>query len=385
MSRSRKPSEAERRRVPPRMGRLACLPVFLPLEGQKVLVAGGSDAAAWKAELLAACGADVHVFAPTCGAVMAALIAEGAAAGSLVHHTVAWSPERLHGMALAVADAQDEAEAAAFAEAAALAGVPCNVIDRPDHCQFRFGSIVNRSPVVIGISTSGAAPVLGQAIRQRIETLLPLSLAGWAELATGLRGRVMDVLAPGAGRRAFWEGFVRRAFAGPLDAVAEAGVRSLLARIAASPDMARGRVTLVGAGPGDAGHLTMNAIRALQAADVVLYDTGVSGEVLELARREARRMLVGSVTGEGEAGGEGARLAATLAGQGREVVRLVPGDPREAKGCGLAGDLRALGVSVEIVAGIREGGMETGLETGRIAGKARTEAGQVLSGYPVSL
>ncbi|WP_428698104.1 NAD(P)-dependent oxidoreductase [Stappia sp.] len=381
MSRSRKPSETEKRRAPPRMGRLACLPVFLPLEGRRVLVAGGADAAAWKAELLAACGAEVHVFAETCDAAMAALVTEGAAAGSFVHHAALWKPEDHAGMALAVADAQEEAEASAFAEAARAAGVPCNLIDRPDFCQFQFGSIVNRSPVVIGISTSGAAPILGQAIRQRIETLLPPTLADWAELATGMRGRVMDVLAPGAGRRAFWEGFVRRAFSGPLDAVAEAGVRSLLARIAASPDMARGRVTLVGAGPGDAGHLTMNAIRALQGAEVVLYDAGVSAEVLELARREAKRMLVGAVTGGGEAEREGVQLAATLAGQGRQVVRLVPGDPREAGDSGLAGELRALGVSVEIVAGVRE----TSEARGRDAGGIRTETGHLAAGYPVSL
>ena len=379
MNRSRKPFEAERRRAPPRMGRLACLPVFLPLEGRSVLVAGGSDAAAWKAELLAACGAEVHVFAETCDAAMATLIAEGAAAGSLVHHAKTWSPDSLAGMALAIADAEDEVEARRFADAARAAGVPCNVVDRPEFCQFQFGSIVNRSPLVIGISTNGAAPILGQAIRQRIETLLLPSLADWARLATRLRGRVMATLAPGAGRRAFWEGFVRRAFAGPLDTVAEAGISSLLARIAAAPDVTRCKVTLVGAGPGDAGHLTMNAIRALQGAEVVLYDAGVSAEVLELARREAKRMLVGAVTGSCAAESDGTRLAAALAGQGRQVVRLMPGDPRMADGGNLAEALRALGIAVEVVAGIRE----TSEVTGRDAGEIRTETAHLAAGYPV--
>ncbi len=377
MSRSRKPSEAERRRAPPRMGQLACLPVFLPLEGRAVLVAGGSDAAAWKAELLAACGAKVHVFAKTCDTTMAALIAEGAAAGLLLHHATTWRPDSLAGMALAIADAEDDAEARDFADAARAAGVPCNIIDRPEFCQFQFGSIVNRSPVVIGISTNGAAPILGQAIRQRIEVLLPPSLADWARLAMQLRGRVMGLLAPGAGRRAFWEGFVRRAFAGPLDAVARAGVSSLLDRIASAPEAACGRVTLVGAGPGAAGHLTMNAIRALQGADVVLYDGGVSDEVLELARREAKRLLVGAVSGVGDDGEDnGAALIAMLAGQGRQVVRLMPGDPRDPAGDGgLSDGLRARGIAFEVVPGIRPATQEVEVSAGQVGGR--------IAGYPV--
>lgn len=377
MSRSRKPSEAGRRRAPPRMGRLACLPVFLPLEGRAVLVAGGSDAAAWKAELLAACGAEVHVFAKTCDAAMAALIAEGAAAGSLLHHATTWRPDSLAGMALAIADAEDDAEARDFADAARATGVPCNVIDRPEFCQFQFGSIVNRSPVVIGISTNGAAPILGQAIRQRIEVLLPPSLADWARLAMQLRARVMGLLAPGAGRRSFWEGFVRRAFAGPLDTVARAGVSSLLARIASAPEAACGRVTLVGAGPGAAGHLTMNAIRALQGADVVLYDGGVSDEVLELARREAKRLLVGAVSGVGDDGEDGgAALIAMLAGQGRQVVRLMPGDPRDPAGDGgLSEELRARGIAFEVVPGIRPATQEVEVSAGQVGGR--------IAGYPV--
>ena len=168
---------------------LATLPVFFDLTGRRVAMAGGSAAAAWKAELLAAAGADVILHAPKAeiGDEMAALLAAGPAAGSLTHLDRPWALDSFRNAALAVGDCADEAEAQAFACAARDAGVPCNVIDKPDFCSFRFGTIVNRSPAVIGISTDGAAPILGQAIRRRIETLLPRALSGWAALAATVR------------------------------------------------------------------------------------------------------------------------------------------------------------------------------------------------------
>jgi len=282
-------NEERSRQEPARMAALAKLPVFWSLEGKRVVVSGGSDAAAWKAELLAACGAEVHIYAPTeeLGEVCAALIRQGAAhpSGCFVHHNEVWQGDALAGAALAVADCESEEEAEAFFEAAQRAGVPVNVIDKPAFCQFQFGSIVNRSPVVVSISTDGAAPILAQAIRRRIETLLPPVLKDWAVLAQTLRDKVNVRLKPGAPRRAFWERFVDLAF----QATPEEGVDTRLVaemeRLSAN-HAATGRVTLVGAGPGDSEYLTLKAVRALQAADVILFDDLVSNEVLELARRE---------------------------------------------------------------------------------------------------
>ncbi|MCB1512335.1 MAG: uroporphyrinogen-III C-methyltransferase, partial [Hyphomicrobiaceae bacterium] len=186
MRASRKPSEAS----PQRIASLAKLPVFLDLAGKRAVVAGGTAAAAWKAELLAAAGARVAVYAAELCAEMQALIERQSAAGHIAHIAAGWSNDALADAAVAVADIEDEDEAAAFVAAARTAGVPANVIDKPAYCQFQFGSIVNRSPVVIGISTDGAAPILGQAIRRRIETLLPASLAGWAALAKDIRDAV---------------------------------------------------------------------------------------------------------------------------------------------------------------------------------------------------
>jgi uroporphyrin-III C-methyltransferase/precorrin-2 dehydrogenase/sirohydrochlorin ferrochelatase len=160
MSLSRTPLEAR----PERMSKLARLPVFLALAGKRCVLAGGSAAAAWKAELLSAAGARVDVYAADVSDEMPAL-ANDQPGGEIVIHRRAWTPEDLVGAAVAVGGFEDDAQAAAFANAARAWGVPVNVIDKPAFCDFAFGAIVNRSPLVIGISTDGAAPVFAQAIR----------------------------------------------------------------------------------------------------------------------------------------------------------------------------------------------------------------------------
>ncbi|MEM9733828.1 MAG: siroheme synthase CysG [Pseudomonadota bacterium] len=325
------------------MEALATLPVFHKLEGRTVLLAGGSDAAAWKGELLAATGAIVHVYAEELDPEFEAIIA--GKPDHFVVHNRPWSADIFNHHAIAVADAESEGEAKAFLCAGKAAGVPVNVIDMPAFCEFQFGSIVNRSPAVIAISTDGAAPILGQAIRRRIETLLPATLTGWAKLAQSIRPKVNERHAMGAPRRAFWERFVDRAFSGEIandDGLFE------------QTQVGGGKVTLVGAGPGDAELLTLKAVRTLQAADVILFDDLVSDDVLELARREAKRMLVGK-----RGGCESCKqddINATmlrLAKEGRNVVRLKSGDPVV---FGRAGEeiaaLESHGIPVSIVPGI---------------------------------
>ncbi len=348
-----------------RMAPLAKLPVFWALEGKRVIVVGGSDASAWKAELLAACGAEVHVHADGLSGTFETLIERGAGHrhGCFVRHREPWSLESFSGATLAVADFERDEEARAFFEAAHMAGVPVNVIDKPDFCQFQFGSIVNRSPVVVAISTDGAAPILAQAIRRRIEALLPASLKNWAELARSLREKINERLSPGPQRRAFWEHFVDRVFAGSGRPEEGAG-RLLLSeaeRLRGQSSSQRGRVTLVGAGPGDAELLTLKAMRALQAADVILFDDLVSGEVLELARREARRIVVGG-GGDGETcRQEGvAEMMVTLAKAGRRVVRLKAGDPTTlGRACKEIGQLESRDIRVDIIPGIAAAGAMT--------------------------
>ncbi len=336
------------------MRALATLPVFLGIDGKRAVIAGGTAAAAWKAELLAAAGARVDVYATEIDAEMASMLDRGAAAGSLTLHERAWDVGDLVGAAIAVADAESDDEARAFRDAALASGVPCNVIDKPAYCQFQFGSIVNRSPVVVGISTDGAAPILGQAIRRRIETLLPPSLAAWGALAKEARGAVNAALAPGHQRRAFWDWLAEKAFGAAPPDHARIGIATFIRTIASGAAKAGGRVTLVGAGPGDAGLLTINAVRALQSADVILFDDLVSEDVLELARREAKRMLVGKRGGKRSCKQEDINaLMVKLAKQGKHVVRLKSGDPMI---FGRAGEeiteLEAAGIPVSVVPGI---------------------------------
>ncbi|MBN8533203.1 MAG: uroporphyrinogen-III C-methyltransferase [Rhizobiales bacterium] len=347
---SRKPSEAQ----PNRLGALAKLPVFFDLQGKRAVLAGHSAGAAWKAELLAASGADVDVYTHEASPDMLALIERGAAAGSLTLHDRPWAIDIFTGAAIAVGDFEEEAEAKAFRCAAKAAGVPVNTVDKPATCDFIFGSVVNRSPVVIGISTDGAAPILGQAVRRKIETLLPPSLTDWAGMARKIRDAVLARLAPGPQRRAFWESFADRAFGPSPRAETERELARLIEEIRLGQGSSGGRVTLVGAGPGDPELLTLKAVRALQSADVILFDDLISEGVLELARREAKRMLVGK---------RGARescsqsdinaLMLKLAGQGKHVVRLKSGDPMV---FGRAGEeieaLEAAGIPVSVVPGI---------------------------------
>jgi uroporphyrin-III C-methyltransferase / precorrin-2 dehydrogenase / sirohydrochlorin ferrochelatase len=334
-----------------RMAALARLPTFFALENKRAVVAGGTQAAAWKAELLSAAGAEVVIFAPAPGVEVLAL-ADTPPRGVIVIRDRAWTTADLAGAAIAVADCADDNEAAAFAAAARSAGVPVNVIDRPAFCDFAFGAIVNRSPLVIGISTDGAAPVFGQAIRAKIEALIPKGFARWAEAARAWRPRVQALALPFRGRRNFWERFTERAVGAPNATPTDADLAALLA--SSESQRNAGTVVLVGAGPGDPELLTLRAVRALQSADVILFDDLVSADILDFARREAKKMLVGK-TGHSPSCRQDDinALMISLAKAGRRVVRLKGGDPmifgradEEIAAC------RAAGIAVEVVPGI---------------------------------
>ncbi|MHB2169291.1 siroheme synthase CysG [Alsobacter sp. R-9] len=337
-----------------RIGALAALPLFHKLDGRRVVVAGGSDGVAWKVELLAAAGARVDVYAAQPGDALCAFMSSGAAAARVTLHERPWTPDVLHGARLALADVEGEAEAEAFRCAARLAGTTVNVVDKPAFCDVQFGSIVNRSPLIIGISTDGAAPVFGQAIRARVEALLPDGLRRWAEAARDWRPAVQ---ARGLGfraRRAFWERFTALALARPGDAPTPDDRAGLLAMLDKAETTRPGSVAFVGAGPGDPDLVTLKAVRALQSADVILHDDLVDGRILDLARREARRVGVGKRGGR--ASWTQADIIALLlkeAGAGARVVRLKGGDPaifgrlsEELAAC------VAAGLPVEVVPGI---------------------------------
>lgn len=304
------------------IGPIAKLPVFLDLSGKRAVLAGTSAGIAWKAELIAAAGADVTVFSPEPSAPLDALARAGVAAGTLRTLERRWQPEDLAGAAIATGDFEEVAEAEAFHAAAHAAGVIVNTVDKAATCDFFFGSIVSRSPIVIGITTNGTAPILGQAVRRRVETVLPRWLADWASHAERVRARVKATLKPGAERRRYWEAFVDRAFAAPPAGDDEVLLDTVMADAAPRAAGAVGTFHTVTVGCANPDCLTLRDVRAMQAADVMVLDTGLPPGVSALCRREARRLLVGSGEGQVPPGAAEATVAA-MRGEGRAVVRVV--------------------------------------------------------------
>ena len=244
------------------IGELSLLPLFLDLKGRNALVIGASQGAKWKAELLRAAGALVK--------------------------QLDWPPlgeNALRDYSFVVADIADEADAAKFARAARAAGVAFNMVDRPELCQFQFGAIVNRSPVIVSISTSGAAPVLAQTIRQRIEAILPDNIGAWGALAKSLRGRIAHAIHDSSLRRAVWQRFVGLAMGG--SNVAESDEHSVLASLLETSSY-QGMLVVLEI-PYERDLMTLKNCRMLMNADIV-YDYSGRDFVKSLMRREAEHV-----------------------------------------------------------------------------------------------
>ncbi len=270
-------------------------PLFADLQGRRTLVVGGGAVAARKAQALLEAGAQVIVGAPELDAALSRLAADG----RLTHLSGPFEPAWLDGVWLAIAATDDRAVNAAVHAAAQARQVFCNVVDDAELSSFQVPSIVDRSPLIVAISSSGVAPVLARRLRERLESLFDHALGPLAELAARHRSRIRGALPDLGQRRRFYDWLLDGPVAGLLrrqqgDA-AEAALRQALEQ---PQDRAAGSVVLVGAGPGDPGLLTLKALRALNEADVILHDRLVSDEILALARRDAERIAVGKQLGE---------------------------------------------------------------------------------------
>jgi uroporphyrin-III C-methyltransferase/precorrin-2 dehydrogenase/sirohydrochlorin ferrochelatase len=326
-------------------------PLFLDLKEKPVLLVGGGEVAARKFCLLVDAGARVTVVAPQLGAELEAARARGA----LVHQAREFTDTDIAGVWLVVAATDDRAVNAAVAAAANAVRLPCNVVDDRELSSFIMPAIIDRSPVQIAVSTGGASPVLARLIRERLETLVDNSLGPLAAFAerwrSAIRAKFSDI---GARRR-----FLSWMLTGPVSASLRAGRESqadeLTRKALESTDgIPSGHVVLVGAGPGNSGLMTLQGLRALQEADVIVHDRLVSAEVLELARRDAARFDVGKFVGGGGATQEEInKLLVEHAQRGEYVVRLKGGDPFVYGRGGEEIDfLRKHGVSFEVVPGI---------------------------------
>ena len=324
-------------------------PIFLRLANEPVLVVGGGTVAERKIDLLLRTSAQVRVIAPE----LVPGLAERAAAGEIAHVATEFSPEHLDGVRLAIAATDKHAINAWVARQAERRNIPVNVVDDRELSRFIMPAIVDRSPVIVAVGSSGDAPVLTRRLRERLESFLPQRLGVLAKLAGKLRPTIKARIESPARRRKFWEDF----FDGTLAADVLAGRSVDVEEIASTlriGDQDSGEVVLVGAGPGDPGLLTLRALRALQNADVILYDRLVSAEILDLARRDAERVNVGKTAGGEQVSQEEINtLLVQLAQQGKRVCRLKGGDPFI---FGRGGEeleaLAAAGVRFEVVPGV---------------------------------
>jgi uroporphyrin-III C-methyltransferase/precorrin-2 dehydrogenase/sirohydrochlorin ferrochelatase len=326
-------------------------PIFLDIKGKPVLLVGGGDVAARKYSLLAEAGAAVTVVAPELGEEMAAALARGA----IAHVARAFAGSDVGGQWLVVAATDDRAVNCAVSAAATAARIPCNVVDDRELSSFIMPAIIDRSPVQIAVSTGGTSPVLARLIRERLETLLDSSLGTFAAFADRWRERVKARFANIGARRRFLSWMLTGPVAASLRADRHAQAEELTRKaLEASDALPAGHVVLVGAGPGNAGLMTLQGLRALQEADVIVHDRLVSAEVLDLARRDASRFDVGKFVGGGGATQEEInKLLVEHAQRGEYIVRLKGGDPFVFGRGGEEIDfLRQHGVSFEVIPGI---------------------------------
>lgn len=301
------------------------LPIFCRLDNKPVLLVGGGEVAERKARLLLDAGARLTVVSPALDPELAAL----AASGTIDWLAAEFEPALLTGKWLVVA-ATDRREVNALVyQSANQAGIFANVVDDPKRSSFIMPSIIDRSPLMVAISSGGKAPVLARLLREKLEALLPQHLGAVAAFAGGLRERVKARFASMGERRQFWERLLGADRLGQALARGDhASANQLADALFAEDAGAKGEVILVGAGPGDPGLLTLHALRQMQQADVVVHDRLVSDEVMALVRRDAKRIFVGKQAGNHCVPQEGInQLLLEEAKKGLRVVRLKGGDP----------------------------------------------------------
>ena len=314
------------------------LPVFLDIRNRKCVVVGGGEVAARKVDLLLRAGACVLIVAPALNEELkkrARKESTGEPRGPhIIHRCETFHSDDLMDAALVVAATDDAEINRKVSEAAKLRNIPVNVVDNPALCSFIMPAIVDRSPMIIAISSGGRSPVLARLLRARLETVIPPTYGHLAALSGSFRNRVKQGFPDARQRRRFWEKMLQGPFAemvfGGKDKAAEDYLEQALKKEAGegTQQQVEGEVYLVGAGPGDPELLTFRAMRLMQQADVVVYDRLVSPEILDLVRRDATRIYAGKERSKHTLPQESINeLLVRLAKEGKRVLRLKGGDP----------------------------------------------------------
>jgi len=352
-------------------------PLFFKLEGRKVLIVGGGEVALRKADLLSRAGACITILAPNISHELQALLTDDK--HQFIYEN--YNKRYMLGARVIIAATDDETLNHEIHADATELNIPVNVVDTPPLCDFIFPAIIDRNPIVIGISSNGKAPVLARLLRARLETLIPQGYGKLAKLAGDFRSEVKAKIPTLTGRRQFWE----RAFEGQVSQLMFAGNETeATAQLQADLDSTAaaihhknhsdapvnttptlsddsdnkappvGEVYIVGAGPGDPELLTFKALRLMQQADIVYYDALVSPQVLDLCRRDSDKVFVGKKRSNHTVAQLGINeLLVNSAKEGRRVVRLKGGDPFIfGRGGEEIESLRANNVPYQVVPGI---------------------------------
>lgn len=300
------------------------LPLFFDIRNKPCLIVGGGAVALRKAGLLQRAGARLHVVAPELHDDLAWMVEKS---GGVIHRRV-FVPGDEQQMTLVIAATADRSLNADVSTLCKQQHIPVNVVDDPELCSFILGSIVDRSPLMIAISSSGSSPVLARILRSRIESMIPSAFGRLAGFLGGLRDKVKQAVPDEGQRRRFWESIVEGPVAENVLAGRDDEAYALLEQRLTEQTAVTGDVCLIGAGPGDPDLLTFKALRLLQSADVVLYDRLVSEAIVDLARRDAEKIYVGKARSNHAVPQETINeLLIHFARQGKRVVRLKGGDP----------------------------------------------------------
>ena len=329
------------------------LPVFLNLKNQNCLVIGGNEDAYTKVSLLLRAGGKVKVISSSkCSGII-----ELEKRGEIVCYQGPFSENDLESCRVVIVAIEDDLLRREVSRLAQNKNIPVNVVDHPDLCSFTMPSIVDRSPLLIAVSTGGTSPTLARIIRSRLEAMLPQSYGRLANLISGFREKAKLLDLSRREKHNFWN----RIFSSPIIEMFLSGkekeARDVLKKEfegGLKNEVVTGEVCLVGAGPGDPDLLTLRALRLIQNADTIVYDRLVFPTLLDYARRDAELIYVGKKSANHIVPQDQInQILVDLAKQGKMVVRLKGGDPFI---FGRGGEeiemLMSKGVSFQVIPGV---------------------------------
>ena len=305
------------------------LPIFLNVSGKRTLIVGNGVSAARKADLLLRAGSDLTIVAPLLGEELSQL----AERYSFKHQATELSAADLHGCQVVFACSSDDSVNQKLREFATAAGIMVNVSDKTEECDFIMPAVVDRTPLLIAISSGGTSPLLVRMLKARFETTIPAAYGRLAEFAGSYRDRIKKLVPNLTRRRRFWEAMVsgpvaEHIFSSQIEQAESLMETQLHEAAVAGGQPPLGEVYLVGTGPGDPDLLTFRALRLMQQTDVVLYDRLIGEGILNLVRRDAKRIYVGKLKNNHTVSQEEiGRMLIDLAQQGKRVLRLKGGDP----------------------------------------------------------